>query len=220
MNALSQDEVAIVSDQPGTTRDRLTEELSVQGVHFLLTDTAGLRASAEHVEQLGIERSWQASKTADLVLFVEDIQTLGDNEGLFAECQQNAAHGTAVCRVVKMWDLKPDFSMNPMVQQVPCFCVSARTGQGLDALTQAVVRYATKDQAEGASLFSARQRHLDALLRARGQLTEAQTHLRLDSLELLAEHLRLAQDELGEILGRRTSDDLLGDIFSRFCIGK
>ena len=100
MNALSQDDVAIVSDQPGTTRDRLTEELSVQGVHFLLTDTAGLRASAERVEQLGIERSWQSLKTADLVLFVEDIQTLGDNEGLFAECQQNAADGTEVWRVM------------------------------------------------------------------------------------------------------------------------
>ncbi|MGA1041974.1 MAG: tRNA uridine-5-carboxymethylaminomethyl(34) synthesis GTPase MnmE [Burkholderiaceae bacterium] len=220
MNALSQDDVAIVSDQPGTTRDRLTEELSVQGVHFLLTDTAGLRASAERVEQLGIERSWQSLKTADLVLFVEDIQTLGNNEGLFAECQQNAAEGTEVWRVVNKWDLKPDFSMNPKVQQVPCFCVSARTGQGLDALTHAIISFATKDQAEGASLFSARQRHLEALLRARGQLTEAQTYLRLDSLELLAEHLRLAQDELGEILGRRTSDDLLGDIFSRFCIGK
>jgi tRNA modification GTPase len=105
-------------------------------------------------------------------------------------------------------------------REPPTFFVSARTGQGLEVLGQAIVSFVSTDQAEGASLFAARQRHLDALNRVKAQLIEAQEHIRLDSLELLAEHLRLAQDLLGEILGRRTSDDLLGDIFSRFCIGK
>ena len=100
------------------------------------------------------------------------------------------------------------------------FCVSAQTGVGLNELIQAIVEFAAKDLSQGPGLFSARQRHREALLQVFGQLTEAGRYLRLDALELLAEHLRIAQEQLGEILGRRTSDDLLGDIFSRFCIGK
>ena len=221
MNALSREEVAIVSDQPGTTRDRLTEELSVQGVHFLLTDTAGLRSAQEPVEQMGIERAWQSLKAADLVLFVEDIQTRRvDDEALFRQCLQNAPVGAKVWRIVNKVDLMPDDPIEREASASTTFYVSARTGQGLDGLGQAIVRFVSTDQSEGASLFAARQRHLDALGCVKAQLIEAQDHLRLDSLELLAEHLRLAQDLLGEILGRRTSDDLLGDIFSRFCIGK
>lgn len=221
MNALSHDEVAIVSDQPGTTRDRLTEELVVQGVHFLLTDTAGLRDAQEPVEQLGIERTWQSLKAADLVLFVEDVQARGSEaEALFRQCLQNAPVGAKVWRIVNKVDLMPEACAVPEAIEPPTFFVSARTGQGLEVLGQAIVSFVSTDQAEGASLFAARQRHLDALNRVKAQLIEAQEHIRLDSLELLAEHLRLAQDLLGEILGRRTSDDLLGDIFSRFCIGK
>lgn len=223
MNALSREDIAIVSEQPGTTRDRLTEELDIQGVHFLLTDTAGLRDTDEPIEQLGIERSWGALKAADLILFVEDIRTSGSNEALLQQCLQNREKGSEVWRVFNKSDLMLE-SMDPR-PSADCgdclqFLVSARTGYGLEELRQAILRFVAAEQGDGASLFLARQRHLEALLEVKTQLTQAQSHLRLDSLELLAEHLRLAQDHLGSLLGRRTSDDLLGDIFSRFCIGK
>ena len=193
----------------------------MQGVHFLLTDTAGLRDAQEPVEQLGIERTWQSLKAADLVLFVEDVQARGSEaEALFRQCLQNAPVGAKVWRIVNKVDLMPEARASSEDIEPPTFFVSARTGQGLEVLGQAIVSFVSTDQAEGASLFAARQRHLDALNRVKAQLIEAQEHIRLDSLELLAEHLLLAQDLLGEILGRRTSDDLLGDIFSRFCIGK
>jgi tRNA modification GTPase len=222
MNALSHEEVAIVSDQPGTTRDRLTEELSFQGVHFLLTDTAGLRSSQERVENLGMERTWESLKSADLVLFVEDLQTLGADQELLEACIAMTPKTAELWRVLNKHDLVPDFSGPPALGEADSrlFCVSAQTGEGLGELVQAIVEFAAKDLAESPGLFSARQRHRDAMLQVRGQLTEAGQYLRLDALELLAEHLRIAQEQLGQILGKRTSDDLLGDIFSRFCIGK
>ena len=223
MNALSHEEVSIVSDQPGTTRDRLTEELSVQGVHFLLTDTAGLRSSQERVENLGMDRTWDSLKSADLVLFVEDLQTLGADQALLEACIAAASKTAEVWRVLNKRDLVPEFSGPPVVGDADStrfFCVSAQTGEGLGQLVQAIVDFAAMDLAESPGLFSARQRHRDAILQVLGQLTEAGRYMRLDELELLAEHLRIAQEQLGQILGRRTSDDLLGDIFSRFCIGK
>lgn len=223
MNALSHEEIAIVSDQPGTTRDRLTEELSFQGVQFLLTDTAGLRSSQERVENLGMDRTWESLKSADLVLFVEDLQTLGADQELLEACIAMAPKTAELWRVLNKHDLVPKFSGPSMVGEsdsIRFFCVSAQTGAGLNELAQAIAEFAATDLSQGPGLFSARQRHRESLLRVLGQLTEAGQYLRLDALELLAEHLRIAQEQLGQILGRRTSDDLLGDIFSRFCIGK
>lgn len=228
LNALAEQEVALVTDVPGTTRDRIVQEIQIQGVPIHVTDTAGLRDAQERVEQMGIERTWQELKKAQVVLLLRDAsgkipvdQTMEDKIlSAAAMVESNSA-------VIRVWN-KADLSQASEATQdtMPSRLseqdvrVSAKTGQGLDDLRNRLLALAgwTADGASG--VFSARQRHLDALGLADQHLNQAGGHLRESELDLLAECLRQAQVVLSSITGEFSSDDLLGEIFGRFCIGK
>ena len=205
LNRLAGEERAIVTAIPGTTRDALREPIQIEGVPLVMIDTAGLRASQDEVERLGMARTKQELERADVVLAVHDATD--------RETAPIAIPGDATrLDVFNKVDLVPGFAAPPAA-----IAVSARTGAGLPELRQAILR-AAGWTATGESLFLARERHLRAL-------TSAAEHLRRSALEqdrweLFAEELRLAHEELSRITGAFSADDLLGEIFSRFCIGK
>src|SRR6185503_16447905 len=196
---------AIVAPVPGTTRDALREPVQIDGVPLVLVDTAGLRRDADAIEQLGIERTRRELERADVVLAVHEA---GSTAAL-PEALPQAARRIDVYNKI---DLVPDFA-------VPAggVAVSAKTGAGLDRLRQAILE-AAGWSATGESVFLARERHLRALEAARVHLAAAAGELQ--RWELFAEELRLAQAALGAITGEYKADDLLGEIFARFCIGK
>jgi tRNA modification GTPase len=220
LNALAGAELAIVTPIPGTTRDRISETIQIHGVPLHIVDTAGLRETEDEVERLGIARSWQAIAEADAVLFLHDL-TRPDDAATQAEIEalgaRLAAAGSAsVLHVFNKRDLAPDAAIPE-----GGLTLSARTGEGLDALRDALLAHAGAAQMpEG--VFIARTRHVQALDRTAAHLEQAAALADQGdaALDLFAEELRLAHDALGEITGRFTADDLLGEIFGRFCIGK
>jgi tRNA modification GTPase len=205
LNRLAGEERAIVTPIAGTTRDALREPIQIDGVAIVLVDTAGLRVSADAVEQLGMERTRRELRHADLILVVHEA-------GRDDEPPAGLPEGVARIEVYNKVDLAPDF-------RAPRdgFAVSARTGEGLQALRAAILS-AAGWSATGESVFLARERHVRALERARMHLEQAGRQL--PTWEFFAEELRLAQAALGSITGEFSADDLLGEIFSRFCIGK
>ena len=215
LNALAGAELAIVTPVPGTTRDRIRETLQIEGVPLHVSDTAGLRdAGADEVEAIGIERSWQAIGDADAVLFVHDLSRRGEPAYEAAEAAIAARLPAArVLHVHNKADLAGDAP--------PGLRLSAKTGAGLEALRLELLQRAGW-QARPEGLFSARTRHLEALRRARTHLLQAQALAaeRDAALDLLAEELRLAHGALTDITGAFSNEDLLGEIFGRFCIGK
>jgi tRNA modification GTPase len=223
LNALAGAELAIVTPIPGTTRDRVSESIQIEGVPLHITDTAGLRHdehAADEVERIGIGRSWGAIVAADLVLFLHDLTRRGEPAYDAAE-REIAARLPGGVAVLDVWN-KADAAMGGMAALPDgALTLSALTGAGLDRLRHALLEHAGW-HAVPEGLFIARARHVRALQRTGGHLSQATslitaTHPELD---LLAEELRLAHDALGEITGHFTPDDLLGEIFSRFCIGK
>jgi len=224
LNALAGAELAIVTPIPGTTRDRVAETIQIEGVPLHITDTAGLRQqehAADEVERIGIGRSWEAIRGADLVLFLHDLWRRGDaayeaGEAAIAAELRDAAQGVQVIDVWNKADLAPRGSAPE-----GGLAICAKSGAGLPALRQALLAQAGW-QAAPEGLFIARTRHVQALKRCAEHLALAQAHAaqRDAALDLLAEELRLAHNALGEITGEFTSEDLLGAIFSRFCIGK
>ncbi len=205
LNRLAGQERAIVTPLAGTTRDALREPVQIDGVPLVLVDTAGLRAAHDMVEQLGIERTRQELAQADLVLVVHEA---GVEETPPADLPADAPRIDLYNKV----DLVPQFR-----PPGNALAVSAKTGEGLDALRKAILA-AVGWRDTGESVFLARERHLRSLERARIHLEHAGREL--PRWELFAEELRLAQVALGEITGQFAADDLLGEIFSRFCIGK
>jgi tRNA modification GTPase len=223
LNALAGAELAIVTPIPGTTRDKVSETIQIEGVPLHITDTAGLRAdmeAADEVERIGIGRSWQAIGQADAVVFLHDLARVGEAGYEAAEVQIKAQLPAGV-PVLQVYN-KADVAVRA-VKQLPegSLTLSARTGQGLDALRHALLAQSGW-QAAPEGLTIARARHVQALARAREHLLRAQAHaaLRDTALDLLAEELRLAHRALGEITGQFSTEDLLGVIFSSFCIGK
>ncbi len=223
LNALAGAELAIVTPIPGTTRDRVAQTIQIEGVPLHVVDTAGLRApgeAADEVERIGIGRSWQAIAQADVVLFLHDLARRGEPAYDAAEAVVAAAlpAGVPVLEVFNKADIA---AMAGSPQAEGAVLLSARTGQGLEGLRQALLRLAGW-QAAPEGLFIARTRHVQALQRARAHLLQAQAQAAAGdrALELLAEELRLAHGALGEITGEFSNEDLLGEIFSRFCIGK
>lgn len=212
MNALAGQDVAIVTDIAGTTRDALRQEIHIEGISFHLVDTAGLRETADAVEQLGIARTWAAVEKAGIALLLVDSQHgLGEEERSIIE---RLPPGIARITVHNKIDLAAG---SPRKEPGPEIWLSAKTGAGVDLLqTELLETAGWRPAGEGG--FMARQRHLDALARAQARLLTAQTLA--TQLDLQAEELRLAQEALSEITGEFTADDLLGEIFSRFCIGK
>ncbi|MBA3772705.1 MAG: tRNA uridine-5-carboxymethylaminomethyl(34) synthesis GTPase MnmE [Ramlibacter sp.] len=223
LNALAGAELAIVTPVAGTTRDVVSQTIQIEGVPLHVIDTAGLRESQDHVEKIGIERAWGQIENADAVLFLHDLTRLQAAD--YAQADEAIAR-TLVAklpRTVPVVDVfnKVDAGAEANSLHAAGVRLSARTGQGLDGLRRKLLEIAGwQPAAEG--VYIARERHVQALLRVEAHLVEASAHLAVQaqSLDLLAEELRLAQNALNEITGEFTSDDLLGVIFSSFCIGK
>jgi len=215
LNRLSGEERAIVTAFPGTTRDALREAIQIDGVPINVIDTAGLRESGDEIERLGIERTWRELERADVVLavFEADGGITEDDRALLARLP---AGGPRV-HVFNKCDLVPAAGAGSRVGESSEIWVSAKTGAGLDALRKALLE-AAGWRAAGESVFLARERHLRALLGARAHLETAKAQQM--HWEFFAEELRLAQEALAEITGEFTADDLLGEIFARFCVGK
>jgi tRNA modification GTPase len=228
LNALAGAELAIVTPIPGTTRDRIAQTIQIEGVPLHVIDTAGLRHdddAADEVERIGMARSWQAIAQADTVLFLHDLARHGETayEDADAAIAQRLPLGVPLLHVFNKADIAARAAMPAEVRasQPAAVEISARTGQGLEALRQALLRQAGW-QAAPEGLFIARTRHVQALRRAQAHVQGAQHQAaqRAAALELLAEELRLAHRALGEITGQFSSEDLLGEIFAGFCIGK
>jgi len=210
LNALTRQDLAIVTDIPGTTRDVLRETVTLAGLPVTLADTAGLRETGDAVEQEGVRRAQREMQSADLIFWVVDV----------ADHDPHPPPGLPNSIPVLRINNKIDQVGQPPRLQSRTVDLSALTGEGLDLLT-ALVRDTLGLSAQGGGEFSARQRHIDALLRAREPLQRGAEELAATgSGELLAEELKQAADDLGEITGRMSSDELLGEIFSSFCIGK
>ncbi|WP_239325609.1 tRNA uridine-5-carboxymethylaminomethyl(34) synthesis GTPase MnmE [Snodgrassella gandavensis] len=225
LNALAGDDVAIVTDIAGTTRDTVREQITLDGVPVHIIDTAGLRETEDVVERIGIERSQQAVQQADVALILVD-QREGINATTAAILAQLPA-GLHKIEVHNKIDLTGEdaASVSRETGQLQAFtdaeqviALSARTGIGLDLLRQALLQQVGW-QGESEGLFLARTRHIQALEQAQQELVNASL-CQDNQVELFAEHLRLAQNALNEITGEFSADDLLGVIFSRFCIGK
>ena len=219
LNALAGAEVAIVTAVAGTTRDRIEQAIQIEGVPLVVVDTAGLRDTQDEVERIGIERTWQAVGRADVVLHLGDACASGSGsaDALDEAIASRLPAGTPVLRV---WN-KIDLAGVAAHADEQAVWMSARTGEGIELLRAALLRLAGWHGA-GEGLFMARERHLQALREAREHLTIAHAHAqrRDEVLDLFAEELRLAQEALNRITGEFGADDLLGVIFSRFCIGK
>jgi tRNA modification GTPase len=229
LNALAGAELAIVTPVPGTTRDKVSETIQIDGVPVHVIDTAGLREAGDEVERIGIARSWEAIERADAVLFLHDLTRRGEpaydaaEAGIAARLPQLQTRSERDGeRIVHVYS-KSDLATMPVLpdDRGHHLALSARTGDGLDALRRLLLQLAGW-HASPDGLFIARARHVDALRHTAEHLALA---LELatspdPALDLLAEELRLAQTALSQITGEFTSDDLLGEIFSRFCIGK
>lgn len=217
LNALAGREAAIVTEIPGTTRDVLRERILIDGMPLHVIDTAGLRESADPVEQEGIRRAWAEMALADRILLLID-----DRAGLTPEDRALLARlpdGPGVTVIRNKIDLSGRPSGVTTGELGAEVALSAQQGTGLDALRDHLKTCAGLGTEEG--LFMARRRHLDALRRARADIEHGAEALRTHGAgELVAEELRQAQRALGEITGEFTSDDLLGRIFASFCIGK
>jgi tRNA modification GTPase len=201
----------------------VSETLQIEGVPLHITDTACLRTDAEdadEVERNGIQRSWQAIGGADVVIFLHDLGRVGDADYEAADALIRAQLPAGVPRL-QVYNKADVEGGGERVLPEGALRLSARTGEGLDALRRALLAQAGW-QAAPEGLFIARTRHVQALQRAREHLLQAQAQaaLRDAALDLLAEELRLAHRALGEITGQFSTEDLLGVIFSRFCIGK
>ena len=224
LNALAGAELAIVTPIAGTTRDKVQQTIQIEGVPLHVIDTAGLRESEDEVERIGIARAWDAIAGADAVLFLHDLTRCSTPEYQAADAAIAAAMAErlpASVPVIDVWNKCDCAPWDGSVDRPSHVRLSARTGEGLVPLRQQLLAVAGWQSApEG--VYIARQRHVQALQAVARHLDMAAGQL--DSpgpaLDLLAEELRLAQNALSEITGEFSSDDLLGVIFSSFCIGK
>lgn len=214
LNALAGQETAIVTDIAGTTRDVLRERINLEGMPLHIVDTAGLRESDDPVEKIGIERAWREVEKADLVLMlVDDTQTeSAEHMAILNKLSSNIPVLTVHNKV--------DLTGNVVGKHGQHLYISAKQGLGLEVL-KAELKARMGYQGEREDTFMARRRHLQALAITQAAVERAEQQLCIFKAgELMAEELRLAQDALGQITGKFTSDDLLGEIFSAFCIGK
>jgi tRNA modification GTPase len=222
LNALAGSDVAIVTAIAGTTRDKVTETIQLEGIPINIVDTAGIRDAidaGDEVERIGIERTWGALENADVILHMLDA-----SRGPTRDDEQTVARFPSNVPVIRLWNKIDVSGPRPAVDRMPDAThvyLSATDGSGLDLLRAELLRIAGWQQT-GESPYLARERHLVALRGARNHL-DAAHELAAQSdraLDLFAEELRLAQERLSSITGAFTPDDLLGVIFSRFCIGK
>jgi tRNA modification GTPase len=215
LNRLAGEERAIVTEIAGTTRDLLRETIQVEGIPIHVIDTAGLRQSEDPVERIGVERAWQAIERADLVLQLVDARR-GETD---ADRSIAASLPPQVERIVvaNKCDLAGGVAGRSEREGHVWLSLSAKSGEGVELLHDELLRVAGWS-GRGEDVVLARERHVQALMTAQERLAEAEG--RLGQVELCAEELRLAQEALSRITGEFSADDLLGEIFSRFCIGK
>lgn len=215
LNALAGQDLAIVTDIAGTTRDKVTQIIHIEGVPITIIDTAGLRDTSDLIESIGISRSWDEIKKADVILHLMDATK--PTSHLDNKIDSTRSRQSIVLSVMNKIDLLDKTATLPK----EAIGISARTGLGLNHLKKKLLEIAGWNPGQE-SPWLARQRHIDALEQARMHLSLAHEHAAESDrvLDLFAEELRLAHDALGNITGRMTPDDLLGEIFSRFCIGK
>jgi tRNA modification GTPase len=217
LNALAGREAAIVTEVPGTTRDVLREHIQIDGMPLHIIDTAGLRDSNDPVEQEGIRRAWHQIEQADRVLLViDDQQGFSEQDRQILERLPETLPHT---RIFSKIDLTGRTAGTEAGNDSSVVALSTRTGEGMDAL-RVHLKQLMGYQGASSGGFSARRRHIDALQHAAQHLERAKASLEEGAGELLAEELRLAQQHLSTITGEFSSDDLLGEIFSGFCIGK
>jgi tRNA modification GTPase len=221
LNALAGAELAIVTPVAGTTRDKVEQTIQIEGVPVHVIDTAGLRESSDLVEQIGIERAWTEIAGADVVLFLHDLTRLNAPEYRAADAHIAAALAQTVLKNVPVIDVWNKLDAAPQAPPAGGIALSAKTTAGLQTLRTALLQQAGW-QAAPEGVYLARERHVQALRRVERHLVQATGWLQQQAhaLDLLAEELRLAQNALNEITGEFSSDDLLGVIFSSFCIGK
>ncbi|SBT04817.1 GTPase [Candidatus Accumulibacter aalborgensis] len=214
LNRLAGDELAIVTALPGTTRDLVRSTLQIEGVPLHVIDTAGLRATEDAIEKIGIQRAWREIERADVVVLLVDARSgIGNAErDILARVPAHLARVTVYNKI----DLTPRAAERRNEADGVAIALSAKSGEGIELLRQELLRIAGWHPAE--DVFIARERHLRALAET-GQRIDAARE-QLPRLELFAEELRLAQRALATITGEFSSDDLLGEIFGRFCIGK
>lgn len=214
LNQLAGEERAIVTEIAGTTRDALRETIQIEGIPLHIIDTAGLRATEDRVERIGIERTWREIERADVILRLVDAGAAAPGAD---DIDQRLPESVERVTVENKIDLAGLAAARIETADGVRLQVSARTGAGIDLVRQELLRIAGW-HAHGEDVILARERHLAALRQALAHVVAAGTQL--GALELFAEELRLAQEQLGEITGEFTADELLGVIFSRFCIGK
>lgn len=222
LNALAGAELAIVTAVPGTTRDKVSQTIQIEGVPVHVVDTAGLRDTDDQVERIGIARSWDEITGADALLFLRDLTRIDSAEHRAADAAIAARLPAALQadgRLLHVFN-KRDAAPSAMLPD-GALAISARTGTGLEVLRRKLLALAGW-HANPEGVFIARARHVDALRRTQAHVQRAIDHAAqaAAALDLLAEELRLAQRALGEVTGEFTADDLLGEIFGRFCIGK
>ena len=211
-NRIADKEESIVTELPGTTRDLIKTDILISGLPIRLVDTAGLRDTEDKVEKIGVKRARVAAENADLIIEVKDLS----NKEEPASNREQPAHENSLV-VYNKRDLRDENERIDLPEGV--LAVSAVTGLGIDQLRNKILERVGFDNDE--SVFTARIRHIESMRSAVNILKSAELELvQVSSLDLLADHLRQAQNELTEILGSVTSDELLGKIFSEFCIGK
>src|SRR5690606_21263384 len=214
LNQLAGEDRAIVTEIAGTTRDALRETIQIEGIPLHIIDTAGLRETVDTVERIGIERTWREIERADVILrLVDAVQGEPSDDDIDRRLPPSVQRITVVNKI----DLVGLAAGRSEVAGRIRLQVSARSGEGVELVRQALLRIAGW-HAHGEDVILARERHLTALRKALAHVIESGGQL--GALELFAEELRLAQEQLGEITGEFTADELLGVIFSRFCIGK
>jgi len=218
LNRLAGEEVAIVTPIAGTTRDRVRESIQIEGVPMHIIDTAGLRKTSDEVEAKGIERTWDAIRLADLVIFLTAPNDEQEAKDLRAQILEAVPPNCPVLELMNKSDLL-NKDLAPVKKET--LLISAKTGHGIEILKQRILEtIGWNGPQEGAII--ARRRHLDCLERAAEHIEKSEQFAANGnrSLELFAEELFLAQNHLGQITGKLLPDDLLGKIFSQFCIGK
>ena len=215
LNRLAGEELAIVTAIPGTTRDSLRQAIHIDGVPLNIVDTAGLRDTQDEVERMGIARTWSEIGRADVVLLLVDARSGVTTQDL--ELVQGIPQSAKRVFVHNKIDLSGTLPRVRRERAATSLHVSAKTGAGMDLLRAELLAIAGWQQG-AEDLFMARERHLMALRQAALHAARAGEHF--GRPELFAEELRLAQEQLNSITGEFAADDLLGEIFSRFCIGK
>ena len=223
LNALLRDDRALVSDIHGTTRDTIEDTIVIGGTLFRFIDTAGIRQSSDTVERMGIERSWQAIDKANVVLWVVDVTSADTSmaRDILARCK-----GKALIAVLNKTDLDDDIATRSELNDIlpegtQVVAMSAKNVDDVEALRALIVEAATQPEVDADAVIVTNARHYEALIRAREALTRAIDGLNNGlSGDLLGQDIRECLHWLGSITGEVTTDDILGEIFSHFCIGK